>query len=207
MEISSRKKTDFAPYTKATEIGRGTWFMNHLKSFNIIDAHDVESCLRDLALLKNKFPCHNCRKHFAEFHDAHPPRVAAEADLKALNRGERPEHLARWLVNAHNAANLHKFESYSQFHDTKFRPDDVKYEQVRDFFDSLGQEPCTGDCDKPDALRDGANSSTSSVKIVPGPTARVEAKVTEWKPKPTPKETKPASKAGLRIRIVSSQNN
>lgn len=200
MEKLSSKKPDFTPYTGAAGIGRGVWFMNHLKAFNIIDNIDVESVFRDINLTKDKFPCDNCRQHFQNFCKDYPPREAADLDLKDLSVNKRPENLARWLVDAHNAASQHKFERYPQFYDTKFRPNDVKYEHVREFFDTLGQQPCTSDCEKPDAFKE---VPTKALKISQ-PVFRPKEGVAEWRPKSAP-EVRPKPASALRIRIVPAQ--
>lgn len=201
MEKTSSKSPDFTPYTQASKIGCGIWFMQHLKSFNIIDNTDVENVSRDIELIQINFPCLNCRKHFNEFCTKNPPRIAKDADLKALEEKRTPENLARWLVDAHNAATRHKYERYAQFHDTKFRPNDVRFEDVRTLFKSFSQEPCTEDCDKPEAFKE---VPTTVVKInQKQPSFKPKEEVVNWKAKSTSEaETTPT----VRIRIVPASS-
>lgn len=145
MSSLKNKKVDFTPYKNATRIGSGVWFMNHLKSFMIEKEEDITSLLRDINLLRMYFSCNTCKDHLNEYCKEHPPNPAAEEDIKDYREGKRPENLARWLVDAHNNASYQRYLTSGNYH----RPDDVKYEDVRDFFDTLGQIPCEKDCDKP----------------------------------------------------------
>lgn len=174
MNSHKTKKTDFTPYKNAVRIGSGVWFVNHLKSFKIEKEEDINSLLRDINLLRLYFSCNTCKDHLNEYCREHPPNPLAEEDIKDYRAGKRPENLARWLVNAHNNANYQRFLASGNY----YRPDDVKYEDVRDFFDTLGQIPCERDCDKP------------------------MTKETEKKVEETPK-IKDAERGKLRLKVVS----
>ena len=146
--FSSKKKPDFSIYMQATKIGSGVWFMLHLKSFNLITRDDVISLKKDIDLLRVKFSCNTCKNHLNEFFKQDPPEIAADDDIKDIEDHIRPENLARLLVEAHNNASQNKFEWMSQREELKFSPDPVRYEDVKEFFDNLGQLPCEKDCDK-----------------------------------------------------------
>jgi hypothetical protein len=184
MDISRRKSPDFTPYTKSAIIGPGVWFSYHLKSFNIITIEDVDSYLRDIDLLRRKFSCLNCRNHFNEFCNIYPPEREADKDKKDIEgKIRRPEHLARWTVDSHTAANEKKFEWMAETLGTEtYSPDEVKYEDVRSFFDSLGDTPCIKDCDKPEVSTKKVSTVTST-KIT-SPTKKPEH---DWNPQGTRK--------------------
>lgn len=143
--MSKSMKPDFTLYKSAARIGSGVWFMNHLKSFHIESQADIESLHRDITLLQVYFSCNTCKDHFNEFCLKYPPIKAMDNDLNDFKNNVRPEHLARWLVSAHNNASSQRFASSGN----GFKPEDIKYEDVREFFDTLGQTPCEKDCDKP----------------------------------------------------------
>jgi hypothetical protein len=149
MENRGRKSSKFAAYDQAAVVGPGTWFTYHLKSFNLFTEARVISYLEDIDLLRLKFSCGNCRGHFNEFCEKYPPSEAAERDKADLSRKIRAENLARWTVDAHTAATENKLNWIAKELGTNaYAPDEVKYEDVRDYFDSLGQEPCVKDCHK-----------------------------------------------------------
>ena len=149
MSTFKTKKTDFSIYKNATKIGSGVWFVNHLKSFHIEKEEDIISLFRDISLLQIYFSCNTCKDHLNEFCKKFPPKEVADEDVKDFREGKRPENLAKWLVNAHNNASQERFLASG----ANFKPNDVKY-----FFDTLGQTPCEKDCDKP--------LSVESIKIV-----------------------------------------
>lgn len=143
--MSKAENPDFTLYKNAARIGSGVWFMNHLKSFHIESEADILSLYRDITLLQIYFSCNTCREHLNEYCKLHPPADALSNDLDDFKNNKRPEYLARWLVDAHNNASYQRFLSLGNNFD--FKP--VKYEDVRNFFDMLGQTPCEKDCDKP----------------------------------------------------------
>jgi len=143
--MSKTAKPDFTLYKNAARIGSGVWFMNHLKSFHIESEADILSLYRDITLLQVYFSCNTCKDHLNEYCKQHPPVDAMERDLDDFKNKKEPENLARWLVDAHNNANYQRFVSSGN----SFKPEDAKYEDVKEFFKMLGQTPCEKDCDKP----------------------------------------------------------
>jgi hypothetical protein len=176
MTTSMKKGPDFSIYMQATKIGSGVWFMNHLKSFKGLTSEErIKSLKEDIDLLRVYFSCGNCREHLNNFCKLHPPELAMEDDITDFRDNIRPENLAKWLVDAHNEASKEKFKWMSQREEIKFSPDIINYEDVRYFFDNLGQMPCEKDCDK---LEVTVKTEIKSAKLVASKPNFVQEEVT-----------------------------
>ncbi|CAG9467183.1 unnamed protein product [Pedinophyceae sp. YPF-701] len=84
-----------APVTKS-EIGRATWTFLHSVAADFPErpsARDKRDarCLMDL--LTRRYPCEECRKHFAEIIRSNPPRVESGKDFRM------------WMCHVHNIVN------------------------------------------------------------------------------------------------------
>lgn len=189
----SLSKPDFSAYMKATEIGTGCWFMMHLKSFKIITQRDVENLLADIELLRLYFSCAICKEHLNQYCKENPPEEAAEKDIQDIKAKKRAENLARLIVDLHNRASEHKFHWVSERTGALLRPDDYKYEDVREFFDTLGQVPCLKDCDKSELSSKEVKSTMIKAK------SPLKNPQHNWKSESAAKPVKP-----LRIRVVPS---
>lgn len=196
------RKPDFSRYKQASAIGTGIWFIEHLKAAKANTVEDINNIFADIFLLRAFFSCDVCKAHLNSFCKDHDPTPYRDEDILDIRRGIRPENLGQWLVDAHNNATRNKYEKLSQINGVTFRPDDYKYADVRDFMDSLGQEPCQKDCD----------TATSQVS----PTSGLQ--MTENRDETTIKNiqifTQPVgdttrvvsgTKKPLRIRVVSNQ--
>lgn len=126
--------TDFITYKKPSSIGPGVWYSLHLMSFNLDDEDDIVALFNFIQLLRRKFECPSCRDHFNDFALKSDPKIAMENDIKDLNRGLTPEHLAKWLIEAHNGASRHKFAALSERTGQTFKPTSVSYADVKNFF-------------------------------------------------------------------------
>jgi hypothetical protein len=219
---------DFKAYSNPKIIGPGVWFFLHLKASDLSNEADIVSLANDIDLLKRRFGCEMCRKHIEEFCEKNPPNKAMTADIKDFRAKRGTSHLERWLVTLHNNATKHKYTWKNE----GFRPDDVKYEDVHEYFDPEKYEPC--EIDDCGGEEEKAHSDTSkrsslanvnyqsrptglgggSVKLSPRRKSRspvrknrvVYRKNFQSKNssfKPKPKP-KPASKTAL-VRIVSSK--
>lgn len=195
--FSNKKKPDFSIYMQATKIGSGVWFMLHLKSFNLIDKYDVISLKKDIDLLRIKFSCNTCKDHLNDFCKHNPPEIAADDDIKDIEDQVPPENLSRLLVDAHNNANQNKFEWMSQREELKFIPDQVRYEDVKEFFTKLGELPCTEDCDK-ELLE--PKKEIQSTKI--GTKSKLDPAL-NWKRPTLPVEGVKMPRPRVRVRVVS----
>lgn len=71
------------------DVGCGCWYLIHLIAANL----DVETILKVIHLVENKFHCMKCRRHFNEFIKMDPPEAYAG------------EQLFEWTYRAHNNGN------------------------------------------------------------------------------------------------------
>ena len=180
------KKIDFSVYTKPSAIGPGVWYFQHLKSFSIEIEDDIRSLYSDIQLIRKRFSCTTCRNHFNEQCEEHDPKIEMESDIKDLKKGIQPEHLAKWLVNAHNNATKKKYERYSKSTGKVFKAEIVPYEQVKEFFTPVMKKgdsivPCEGDCDSDDEevvfkiepviIDKSSSSKKGSLRLSPRPSS------------------------------------
>lgn len=150
---------DFSSYSKPSIIGPGTWYMLHLKASDIDSIEDIISLHGDIDRIRRRFSCENCRDHFNEFSQKYSPTVAMEKDVSDFRRNIKPEHLAKWIVMAHNGATKQNYTKRR----VSYRPDDYTYESVRDYFNPSGYKPCyDDDCDGDTIINNVQNLTLNS---------------------------------------------
>ena len=109
----------------ATDIekkGNGSWYMIHLICS---DATNIEKAIYVIELIKKKFFCNKCKKHFNEFCELNNPKKAAKEYLG----------LFYWSVDAHN--NVNKMNN----------KDIMSHEKAYDLWFGVGGM-CSEDCDE-----------------------------------------------------------
>jgi hypothetical protein len=198
------KKPDFSRYKEASAIGTGIWFMEHLKTAKANTVEDINNIFSDILLLRAFFSCDVCKAHLNSFCVDHDPTQCRDDDIRDIQDGIRPENLGRWLVDAHNNATKNKYEKLSQINGVTFRPDDVKYEDVRDFMDSLGQEPCNKDCDTATSSP-STNQMSENREEIPIKNIKIFTQPTSKSNKESGTNVVSGRKNPLRLRIVSNQ--
>ncbi len=143
--------TDFSSYGNPGVIGPGVWYLEHMKCENIESEFDIQSIGRDIELIRKNFSCSSCRVHFNEYCDENDPNIAMEKDIRDLKKGKKPEHLAKWFVEAHNNATKKRYERYTQTSGSRvFKAPVASYEDVSNYFTPISPKgdlkPCE-DCD------------------------------------------------------------
>ena len=138
------KNADFSAYQRPSTIGSGTWYSAHLMSFNLETEEDIIALYNFIQLLRRKFECITCRDHFNDFAKINDPEIAMKKDVKDLKKKRTPENLAKWLVDAHNGATKHKFDTLGKKTGQTFKPTPMSYEKVKSFFvrEELEFTPC-----------------------------------------------------------------
>lgn len=106
-----------------------------------------ECAIRDIRNLQNKFPCGECKGHFGDYLQKHPPE-------EVLGKGE--DSLFTWTVNFHNAVNY------------RLKKPQVSYEEAKSIFYDENVF-CTAKCDTDDTegVKETKKKKPTKAKLVP----------------------------------------
>lgn len=89
----------------------GTWYSLHLLGKRAIDLEKKKACLEFINSLREEFFCLNCRNHFNEFCERHPPPNIHNSNSKDF---------FKWTVDAHNNANKLTGKSNMSYDDAEY---------------------------------------------------------------------------------------
>jgi hypothetical protein len=90
-------------------VGPGAWWVLHTAAADAKSNSDIEHVLWMINLYARRFACVKCRKHFAEFIKADPPK----------NYISEPLGLFYWTFQAHNNANIAASRPQMSYEDAK----------------------------------------------------------------------------------------
>jgi hypothetical protein len=135
---------DFTSYKDPKIIGPGVWYFVHLKASEIKTKEDAISVHKDIDILRRRFACEACRRHFDAECQKNNPRTALNKDIKLMTEGKNAQYLAQWLVNSHNQANINKFENNKRLRTPNKTAEavNIKYSDVKNFFNPSKVTSC-----------------------------------------------------------------
>lgn len=99
-------------------VGPGIWFAIHTMAADAKTDTEKKNVIHYIRKLQDKFPCGECKGHFGNYLEKHPPE-------ETLGKGE--ESLFLWTFNFHNAVNFRLKKSQLSYEEAKsiFYTDDV----------------------------------------------------------------------------------
>jgi hypothetical protein len=175
------QESDCSSYNSSITIGPGVWYGLHLEASEIKTKEDAISCFKSIDRIKRRFSCEVCRKHFEEECKKNSPKIAMVNDIKRLESDKQAKHLFIWLVNAHNQANINKFNTnkiLGRPNKTQ-EPVFVSVQTVRKYFDPFNITPCIGtNCDDSSLETPVAKTSPRPQKSPEKPRKKIETKET-----------------------------
>ena len=80
-------------------VGPGIWFSMHIMAYNAKTQKEKEFVIKQIRIIQENFPCQECKSHFWDYLNNHPPEATIKGDSEAL---------FLWTVNFHNAVNFRK---------------------------------------------------------------------------------------------------
>jgi len=84
-------------------VGPGIWFSMHIMAYNAKTSKEKEFVIKQIRIIQQNFPCQECKTHFWDYLNNHPPEATIKGDSEAL---------FLWTVNFHNSVNYRR--SYPQ---------------------------------------------------------------------------------------------
>ena len=78
-------------------VGPGIWFSIHIMAYNAKTQKEKEFVIKQIRIIQENFPCQECKSHFWDYLNNHPPEDTIKKDSEAL---------FLWTVNFHNAVNF-----------------------------------------------------------------------------------------------------
>lgn len=109
--------------------GPGIWFSIHLMAYNAKTQKEKEFVIKQIRIIQHNFPCQECKIHFLEYLNNHPPEVTIK---------EGPEALFLWTVNFHNSVNYRR--SYPQ----------LSYEEAKKLYSEEAEFCMKSSCESED---------------------------------------------------------
>lgn len=91
-------------------IGPGLWFWMHSKAARAITLIAKQRLIEDIRELQEDFPCKECKGHFAEYLEHHPPEISLDGDEKSL---------FYWTVDFHNDRNAATLKAQVSYRDAE----------------------------------------------------------------------------------------
>ena len=91
-------------------VGPGIWFSIHVMAYNAKTQKEKEFVIKQIRIIQENFPCHECKNHFWDYLNNHPPEATIKADSEAL---------FLWTVNFHNSVNFRTGSSQVSFEEAK----------------------------------------------------------------------------------------
>jgi hypothetical protein len=70
-------------------------------AYNAKTQKEKEFVIKQIRIIQENFPCQECKSHFWDYLNNHPPEVTASAKAD-------PEALFLWTVNFHNSVNFRR---------------------------------------------------------------------------------------------------
>lgn len=74
--------------------GRGIWWLLHVSALYAKRSKHINAVLYNIEIIKNKFGCDKCKKHFKDFIKKHDPYKYAKKGL-----------IFEWTIMSHNNVN------------------------------------------------------------------------------------------------------
>ena len=93
-------------------VGPGIWFSIHVMAYNAKTPKEKEFVIKQIRLIQQNFPCQECKSHFWDYLNNHPPEATASPKSD-------PESLFLWTVNFHNAVNFRRGYGQLSFEEAK----------------------------------------------------------------------------------------
>ncbi len=91
-------------------VGPGIWFSIHIMAYNAKTQKEKEFVIKQIRIIQQNFPCQECKSHFWDYLNNHPPEVTIKGDSEAL---------FLWTVNFHNSVNFRKGYEQLSFEEAK----------------------------------------------------------------------------------------
>jgi hypothetical protein len=146
-------------------VGPGIWFSIHIMAYNAKTQKEKEFVVKQIRVIQQNFPCQECKSHFWDYLNNHPPEAAAASKAD-------PEALFLWTVNFHNAVNFRRGYSQLSFEEAKALYSGEGLYCMKSSCESESDEQNESD-DKPVALKspkrspNPVNSKSKSISLVP----------------------------------------
>lgn len=91
-------------------VGPGIWFSMHVMAYNAKTQKEKEFVIKQIRLIQQNFPCQECKSHFWDYLNNHPPEATIKGDSEAL---------FLWTVNFHNSVNYRNGYGQLSFEEAK----------------------------------------------------------------------------------------
>jgi len=133
-------------------IGPGVWYTFHSLAAEAKNDLEKKEVIKHIRMLHHKFPCSDCKGHFGEYLEKHPPE-------ETLGKNQSEDSLFLWTVNFHNAVNY------------RLKKPQVSYEEAKSIF-MQNDIFCSAKCDEdedypPKVSKKISKSSGKGTKLVP----------------------------------------